>query len=185
MCKDLPCPETCALEGGSHITTFDGKKFTFHGDCYYVLTKVGQPGTWMELGTLCLPGRVEKMILEKAVLGVVGNAVLRNGLESEGSRVQEAVRASVTSPPFLIQSEHNDSYALLGELASCGSTDKQTCLKTVVLLTDDKKNVSASTPLSSISGSCMQALSALRNLDISCRWWPSNQVAVCCSMRWR
>ncbi|EDL18120.1 mCG142255, isoform CRA_a [Mus musculus] len=79
VCKDLPCPETCALEGGSHITTFDGKKFTFHGDCYYVLTK----------------------------------------------------------------SEHNDSYALLGELASCGSTDKQTCLKTVVLLTDDKKNVVA------------------------------------------
>ncbi|OBS63715.1 hypothetical protein A6R68_07746, partial [Neotoma lepida] len=79
VCEDLPCPETCALEGGSHITTFDGKKFTFHGDCYYVLTK--------------------------------------------GS--------------------HNDSYALLGELAPCGSTDKQTCLKTVVLLTDNKKNVVA------------------------------------------
>ncbi|XP_035317018.1 mucin-2 isoform X1 [Cricetulus griseus] len=77
VCKDLPCPETCALEGGSHITTFDGKKFTFHGDCYYVLTK----------------------------------------------------------------GDHNDSYALLGELAPCGSTDKQTCLKTVVLLTDKKKNV--------------------------------------------
>lgn len=103
-----------------------------------------------------------------------------------GSRVQETVRTSEMSLPFPIQSEHNDSYALLGELASCGSTDKQTCLKTVVLLTDKKKNVSASTPsLSSISGSCMQALSALSTLDISCRWWPSNQVAVCCSMRWR
>ncbi|XP_055987815.1 mucin-2 [Sorex fumeus] len=76
-CKDLPCPGTCALEGGSHITTFDGKKYTFHGDCYYVLAK----------------------------------------------------------------GEHNDSYALLGELAPCGSTDKQTCLKTVVLLLDRKKNV--------------------------------------------
>lgn len=100
--------------------------------------------------------------------------------------MQEAVRSLVTAPPFLIQSEHNDSYALLGELASCGSTDKQTCLKTVVLLTDKKKNVSALTPsLSSISGSCMQALSALCTLDISCRWWSSNQVAVCCSMRWK
>uniref|UniRef100_A0A8C9PV60 Mucin-2 n=1 Tax=Spermophilus dauricus TaxID=99837 RepID=A0A8C9PV60_SPEDA len=78
-CKDLPCPGTCTLEGGSHITTFDGKKFTFHGDCYYVLTK--------------------------------GN--------------------------------HNDSFTLLGELAPCGSTDKQTCLKTVALLIDRKKNVVA------------------------------------------
>lgn len=66
MCKDLPCPETCALEGGSHITTFDGKKVTFHGDCYYVLTKVGQSGTWMELGALCLLERAERLILEKA-----------------------------------------------------------------------------------------------------------------------
>uniref|UniRef100_A0A8C5TPN8 Mucin 2, oligomeric mucus/gel-forming n=1 Tax=Malurus cyaneus samueli TaxID=2593467 RepID=A0A8C5TPN8_9PASS len=76
-CKDLPCPGTCSVEGGSHITTFDGKKYTFHGDCYYVLAK--------------------------------GNA--------------------------------NERYALLAELAPCGSTDKQTCLKTVVLLVDNKKNV--------------------------------------------
>uniref|UniRef100_A0A8U8B3S5 Uncharacterized protein n=1 Tax=Geospiza parvula TaxID=87175 RepID=A0A8U8B3S5_GEOPR len=69
-CKDLPCPGTCSVEGGSHFTTFDGKKYTFHGDCYYVLAK--------------------------------GTA--------------------------------NESYALLAELAPCGSTDKQTCLKTVVLL---------------------------------------------------
>ncbi|XP_074774746.1 mucin-2 [Athene noctua] len=76
-CKDLPCPGTCSVEGGSHITTFDGKKYTFHGDCYYVLAK----------GTV------------------------------------------------------SDSHALLAELAPCGSTDRQTCLKTVVLLVDHKKNV--------------------------------------------
>ncbi|XP_070343567.1 mucin-2-like [Equus asinus] len=77
VCKDRPCPGSCALEGGSHITTFDGKRYTFHGDCYYVLTK----------------------------------------------------------------SDHNDSYALLGELAVCGSSDKQNSLKTVVLLADKKQNV--------------------------------------------
>ncbi|XP_027498053.1 mucin-2, partial [Corapipo altera] len=76
-CKDLPCPGTCSVEGGSHIRTFDGKKYTFHGDCYYVLAK----------------------------------------------------------------DTANDSYALLAELAPCGSTDRQTCLKTVVLLVDNKKNV--------------------------------------------
>ncbi|TKC37723.1 hypothetical protein EI555_019033, partial [Monodon monoceros] len=79
VCQDLQCPRTCALEGGAHITTFDERKYTFHGDCYYVLTK----------------------------------------------------------------DTHNDSYTVLGELTPCGSTDKQTCLKTVVLLADNKKNVVA------------------------------------------
>ncbi|XP_039218226.1 mucin-2 isoform X2 [Crotalus tigris] len=77
ICQELPCPSTCALEGGSHITTFDGKKYTFHGDCYYVLTKTTK----------------------------------------------------------------NDTYVLLGELGPCSSSDKQTCLKSVVLLTDQRKNV--------------------------------------------
>ncbi|XP_063173884.1 mucin-2 [Candoia aspera] len=80
ICQELPCPSTCALEGGSHITTFDGKKYTFHGDCYYVLTK---------------------------------------------------------------QARKNDSHVLLGELAPCSSSDKQTCLKTVVLLMDHKKSIVA------------------------------------------
>ncbi|XP_071073993.1 mucin-2 [Dasypus novemcinctus] len=79
VCHELPCPGTCSLEGGAHITTFDGKKFTFHGDCYYVLAK----------------------------------------------------------------GDRNDSFALLGELAPCGSTDTQTCLKTVVLLASREKNTVA------------------------------------------
>ncbi|KAJ1178626.1 hypothetical protein NDU88_003869 [Pleurodeles waltl] len=77
VCKNLPCPGVCSVEGGSHISTFDGKKYTFHGDCYYVFSK-----------------------------GVT-----------------------------------NGSHIILGELASCGSTHRQTCLKTVVLLTDNKKNM--------------------------------------------
>ncbi|EMP29363.1 Mucin-2 [Chelonia mydas] len=77
VCKQLSCPGSCLVEGGAHITTFDGKKYTFHGDCYYVLSK-------------------------------------------------ESV---------------NDTHALLAELTPCGSTDKQTCLKTVVLLIDHKKNI--------------------------------------------
>ncbi|XP_074921935.1 mucin-2 [Chelonoidis abingdonii] len=77
VCKQLSCPGSCLVEGGAHITTFDGKKYTFHGDCYYVLSKGGI----------------------------------------------------------------NDTHALLAELSPCGSTDKQTCLKTVVLLIDHKKNI--------------------------------------------
>lgn len=39
-CKSLPNPATCAVEEGSHVTTFDGKAYTFHGACYYTLAKV-------------------------------------------------------------------------------------------------------------------------------------------------
>ncbi|XP_029289229.1 mucin-2-like [Cottoperca gobio] len=38
-CTSLQTPSTCALEEGSHLTTFDGKTYTFHGDCYYTLAK--------------------------------------------------------------------------------------------------------------------------------------------------
>ncbi|XP_029909386.1 mucin-2 [Myripristis murdjan] len=39
-CKSLSSPATCGVEEGSHVTTFDGKAYTFHGDCYYTLAKV-------------------------------------------------------------------------------------------------------------------------------------------------
>ncbi|OCT81798.1 hypothetical protein XELAEV_18024306mg [Xenopus laevis] len=38
-CQALPCPGYCSLQGGSHIYTYDGSHYNFHGDCSYVFTK--------------------------------------------------------------------------------------------------------------------------------------------------
>ena len=83
--------------------------------------------------------------------------------------------SALTSTP----QTQNDSYALLGELAPCGFTDKQTCLKTVVLLADNKKNVGvpASHPPSSPGPT---ALLSPCPLGLACRWWPSSRTAASC-----
>ncbi|XP_056384151.1 mucin-5AC-like [Hyla sarda] len=38
-CKELPCTGSCSVEGGSHITSFDGSRYSIKGDCSYVFAK--------------------------------------------------------------------------------------------------------------------------------------------------
>ncbi|XP_072194931.1 mucin-5AC [Excalfactoria chinensis] len=51
-CVTQSCPGTCSIEGGSHITTFDEKHYSFYGDCSYVLTKLCDSNDFTVLGDI-------------------------------------------------------------------------------------------------------------------------------------
>ncbi|XP_040264818.1 mucin-5AC-like [Bufo bufo] len=38
-CEEFSCTGSCSVEGGSHISSFDGFRYSFNGDCSYVLAK--------------------------------------------------------------------------------------------------------------------------------------------------
>ncbi|XP_068115920.1 mucin-2-like [Hyperolius riggenbachi] len=58
-CKNTPCPATCSVEGGSHITTYDQTHYRFHGNCYYVLSKACDGDSFTVLAELRKCGKTE------------------------------------------------------------------------------------------------------------------------------
>ncbi|NXJ99983.1 MUC5A protein, partial [Corythaixoides concolor] len=51
-CVTQSCSGTCSIEGGSHISTFDEKYYSFFGDCSYVLTKLCDGNEFTVLGDI-------------------------------------------------------------------------------------------------------------------------------------
>ncbi|XP_070819737.1 mucin-5B-like [Chaetodon trifascialis] len=74
-CTEENCPGTCSVEGGAHINTFDGKIYTFHGDCSYVLAKDCSGAQFVIQGELVQCGMTEsETCLKSITFGLSGGA---------------------------------------------------------------------------------------------------------------
>nr|XP_021326445.1 mucin-2-like isoform X1 [Danio rerio] len=72
-CSYLDCPGICSVVGGSHVTTYDGKTFTFSGNCDYILTKHSNDSDFAVVGNLapCNPDRTD-ICLNSVALVILG-----------------------------------------------------------------------------------------------------------------
>ncbi|KAM5186088.1 mucin-5AC-like [Callospermophilus lateralis] len=66
-CQEVPCQGTCSVLGGSHLSTFDEKQYTVHGDCSYVLTKPCNDDAFTVLAELRRCGLTESETCLKSV----------------------------------------------------------------------------------------------------------------------
>ncbi|XP_034624663.1 LOW QUALITY PROTEIN: mucin-5AC [Trachemys scripta elegans] len=71
-CVSLSCPGTCSIEGGSHISTFDEKRYSFFGDCSYILTKLCDSDSFTVLGEVRKCGLTDTETCLKGVAISIG-----------------------------------------------------------------------------------------------------------------
>ncbi|XP_036390593.1 mucin-5B-like [Megalops cyprinoides] len=75
-CQDFECPGTCSVEGGSHITTYDGKAYTFHGQCTYVLSKQCNGSDFTVLAEIVSCGLTDtETCLKTVTLAIAGSDI--------------------------------------------------------------------------------------------------------------
>ncbi|XP_052453243.1 mucin-2-like [Carassius gibelio] len=95
-CTYLECPGICSVVGGSHVTTYDGKTFTFSGNCDYILTKHSNDSDIAVVGNLakCDPARKDTC-LNSITLVISGTTIT---FSSGGSVIVNKI--SLHMPPF-------------------------------------------------------------------------------------
>ncbi|XP_073514028.1 mucin-5AC-like [Phyllobates terribilis] len=72
-CLEKACPGSCSVEGGSHITSFDFTRYTFHGDCSYVLSKTCYNSSFSVLGELRMCGLTDTETCLRSVTLIINN----------------------------------------------------------------------------------------------------------------
>ncbi|XP_012507383.1 PREDICTED: mucin-5B-like [Propithecus coquereli] len=84
-CQARPCPGTCSVQGGAHISTYDEKLYDLHGDCSYVLSKKCADNTFAVLAELRQCGLTDNENCLRAVTLHLdgGDTVIR--IQADGS----------------------------------------------------------------------------------------------------
>ncbi|KAF4094911.1 hypothetical protein G5714_023989 [Onychostoma macrolepis] len=80
-CTYLECPGICSVVGGSHITTYDGKTFTFSGNCDYILTKHSNDSDIAVLGNLAQCDWARSDTCLNSVTLVISGTTVRTGFK--------------------------------------------------------------------------------------------------------
>ncbi|XP_030058318.1 mucin-5AC [Microcaecilia unicolor] len=84
-CQDFPCSATCAIEGGSHITTYDDTHYTIHGQCSYVISKHCHGDTFSVIGELYPCGVTDTETCLKSVALILNKGQTTLLIQSSGS----------------------------------------------------------------------------------------------------
>ncbi|XP_061468750.1 mucin-5AC [Rhineura floridana] len=84
-CVSLSCPGICSIEGGSHISTFDEKHYSFFGDCSYVLTKLCDSNAFTVLGEIRKCGLTDSETCLKGIAISIGGGQTVIVIKSTGA----------------------------------------------------------------------------------------------------